>query len=382
MTTLSGSGSASNARSPRRRSTMRDVAALAGVSLKTVSRVVNAESGVSPDLTARVRKAAEQLAYRPDFTASNLRRADRRTGTIGLMVEDVGNEFSATVHAGVEDAANERGVAVLTASTAVNPDRERDVVRAFSSRRVDGLVAVPSGGDDSSLWIERDIGVPLVFVDRAPKGVVADCVLTNNREGTHEAIAHLAVQGHRKIAFLGGVSRLETAQDRYEGYIDALTAAGLPTHPSWVLRDLRNPEQATDATRLLLELSDPPTAIFAAQNLLCMGAFRALAHAHLQHSIALAGFDDFALADMLDPAVTVVAQDPRNIGYRAAELLFERMDADAGVTSGGASTGSRSADNDDAIRGGGSSKITRHHRVPSRLIVRESSLIPPRERAG
>ena len=362
MTTLSDATSGRGHRSTRRRSTMRDVAALAGVSLKTVSRVVNRETGVSPELADRVRQAADQLDYRPDYTASNLRRADRRTGTIGLLVEDVGNEFSATVHAGVEQAARERGVAVLTASTADDPSRERDAVRAFASRRVDGLVAVPSGGDDSSLWIEHDIGVPLVFVDRAPKGVVADCVLTNNREGSHEAIDHLIAQGHCKIAFLGGVSRLETAQDRYEGYIDALTEAGLSTHSYWVRRDLHNPKEATDATLTLLQLDDPPTAIFAAQNLLCMGAFRALASTNRHRSTALAGFDDFALADMLDPAVTVVAQDPRNIGYRAAELLFERMD-------------------DDASSATDSQAAATTYEIPSHLIVRESSLIPPRELA-
>jgi len=362
MTTLSDSASGNGTRASRPRSTMRDVAALAGVSLKTVSRVVNRESGVRPEMADRVRQAADQLDYRPDFTASNLRRADRRTGTIGLLVEDVGNEFSATVHAGVEQAARERGVAVLTASTADDPGRERDSVRAFSSRRVDGLVAVPSGGVDSSLWIERDIGVPLVFVDRAPKGVVADCVLTNNREGTHEGVDHLIAQGHRKIAFLGGVSRLETAQERYEGYIDSLTAAGLASRPSWVLRDLRNPDEATEAAEALLGLVDPPTAIFAAQNLICMGAFRALARANLHRSIALAGFDDFALADMLDPAVTVIAQDPWNIGYRAAKLLFERMDDDASAP-------------DEAH------SAATIHEIPSRLIVRASSLTPPRELA-
>lgn len=170
MTTLSGNGPASNTRSVRRRSTMRDVAVLAGVSLKTVSRVINAERGVSAELIAKVQRAADQLDYRPDFTASNLRRADRRTSTVGLLVADVANEFSAAVHAGVEEAARGRNMAVLTASIADDPVRERDVVRAFSSRRVDGLVVVPSGGDQSAQWNERDIGVPVVFVDRAPAG--------------------------------------------------------------------------------------------------------------------------------------------------------------------------------------------------------------------
>jgi len=358
MTTLSGQGSVSDRATGRQRSTMRDVAALAGVSVKTVSRVVNAESGVSPQLLARVRRAAEQLDYRPDFSASNLRRSDRRTATVGLMVEDVANEFSAAVHAGVEEAARARGVAVLTASIADDPARERDAVRALAHRRVDGLIVVPSGAADSSLWNERDIGVPIVFVDRAPRGVAADCVLTNNNQGTREGVAHLLEQGHQRIAFLGGVSHLDTAQERYEGFTDALAAAGLAVRPNWVFRDLRSPDEATEAVRAMLAApaNDRPTAIFTAQNLLSMGAFRALREAGLNRSIALVGFDDFALADMLDPAITVIAQDPRAIGQRATELLFERMAADDDTSS---------------------SRDPASYVVPSWLIVRESSLIPP-----
>ena len=351
MTTLSGHGRVNDLESGRQRSTMRDVASLAGVSVKTVSRVINAEPGVSEELLARVRRAAEQLDYRPDFSASNLRRADRRTSTMGLMVEDVANEFSSAVHAGVEDAARERGIAVLTASIAGDASRERDAVRALASRRVDGLIVVPSGAADSSVWSEGDVGIPIVFVDRAPRGVAADCVLTNNNDGTRAGMAHLLDRGHRRIAFLGGVARLDTAQERYEGFADALAAAGIPVRPDWVVRDLRNPDDASAAVRTILASDDRPTAIFAAQNLLSMGAFRALREAGVNRSIALVGFDDFALADMLDPAVTVVAQDPRTIGRRAAELLFERM-----------------ADGSDSPR-----RLV----VPSRLIVRESSLIPP-----
>ena len=358
MTTLSEREASRAVSLPRRRSTMRDVAALAGVSLKTVSRVVNRESGVSPELIGKVQQAADQLDYRPDFTASNLRRADRRTSTVGLMVENVANEFSAAVHAGVEEAARSRSMAVLTASIADDPIRERDVVRAFSSRRVDGLVVVPSGGDQGALWNERDIGVPLVFVDRAPRGVSADCVLTNNREGTSEGVGHLLGVGHRDVAFLGGVSRLDTSQERYEGYLDAMSEARLAVRPQWVHRNIGNVDDAADVMRLVLAGDHRPTAVFAAQNLIAMGAFRALREANLHHRIALVGYDDFALADMLDPAITVVAQDPRAIGYRAAQLLFERMaDDDAGVT--------------------GAEREPRIHVVPSHVIVRESSLIPP-----
>ena len=129
----------------RPRATMKDVARLAGVSLKTVSRVVNRESGVSDALVARVQGAADRLDYRLDSTASNLRRLDRRTATIGLLVEDVANEFSSAVHGGVEDVARTRNVAVLTASIEDDPEREQSVLEAFLSRRVDGLIVVPTG---------------------------------------------------------------------------------------------------------------------------------------------------------------------------------------------------------------------------------------------
>lgn len=339
---------------------MRDVAALAGVSVKTVSRVVNDEPGVSEELLRRVRRAAEQLDYHPDFSASNLRRADRRTATAGLLVEDVANEFSAAVHAGVQEAARERGVAVLTASIADDAEREREAVRALTNRRVDGLVVVPTGAQDSSTWNERAVDIPMVFVDRAPRGVAADCVLTNNREGTCEGVQFLLQAGHRHIGFLGGVARLDTAHERYAGFVEALSAAGLAVRPEWVHRDLRSPDDATAVVRDMCSGPDRPTALFAAQNLLAMGAFRALRESGMNHSIALIGYDDFALADMLDPSVSVVAQDPRAIGYRAATLLFERMEESCSSTL-------ESAPN----------RQPRHYIVPSRLVIRDSTFSPP-----
>lgn len=343
----------------RRRSTMRDVAALAGVSLKTVSRVVNNESHVSPALAAKVRTAVDQLDYRPDFTASNLRRSDRRTSTIGLMVEDVANEYSSAVHAGVEEASRERGIAVLTASIADDPDREREVLRAFSSRQVDGLVVVPSSTGPSDIWGRREVGVPMVFVDRAPRGIAADCVLTNNKEGSRTGVDHLIKRGHRDIAFLGGVAALDTAQERYEGFAEGLAAAGIALRPDWVVRDLRSPDEATEAVARIINGTDRPTAIVSGQNLISMGIFRALREANLHHEIALVGYDDFAMADLLDPSVTVIAQRPREIGYQATQLLFERI---------------REEQEGDSVDGAPSEFVRKV--IPSWLIVRESTPAP------
>lgn len=308
---------------------MRDVAALAGVSLKTVSRVVNREAGVSPGLMARVERAAEQLDYRPNLTASNLRRADQRTATIGLLVEDVSNQFFADVHRGVEDVARQRGVAVMAASLDRDPEAEAELVAAFASRRVDGLILGPTAREQGYLTNELRSGWPIVCLDRLPRGVAVDVVLTNNQEATREGIAHLIAQGHRQIAYLGGDSRLSTAHERYDGFLEAMMAVGVPVRPELVVFDARSADEAQSIARRLLELDDPPTAIFSAQNLITMGTFRALRELGLHRTIALVGFDDFMFADLLEPAVTVVAQDPRAMGNLAAEILFRRMDNSA-----------------------------------------------------
>lgn len=321
MTTLSGL----SGMEPRPRPTMRDVAALAGVSLKTVSRVVNREPGVSGDLQGRVRRAAQQLDFRLNLTASNLRRADQRTATIGLLVEDVGNPFFAAIHRGVEDIAGPLDVGVFSASLEEDQDRERRLIQAFAARRVDGIILSPTGAEHGYLLSEMRAGLPMVFVDRAPRGVEGDLVLTNNREHARAATRHLLASGHRHIGFLGGTLALQTAEERYRGFVDAMLEADAPILPSLVARDLRSVHQAEAATELLLAGEPRPTAFFTAQNLLSTGAIRAL-HAHqLQHDIALVGFDDVEFADVLSPAVSVIAQDPRRLGQVAAEMLFARI---------------------------------------------------------
>ncbi len=305
---------------------MREVAALAGVSLKTVSRVVNREEGVSPELSARVVRAAEQLDFRPNLTASNLRRSDQRTGTIGLLVEDVANEFFSSIHRGIEEVARDRGVAVIAASLDRDPALERDLVAAFASRRVDGLILAPTATEQGYLTNELRSGWPMVCIDRRPRGVEIDAVVTDNRDASAAGVAHLIERGHRRIGFIGGHANLSTEQARFAGYVDAMAQAGAAVRPEWVHHGAGDSEQARIAALTLLDQDPSPTAIFSGQNLITMGTVRALRERGLAQSIALVGFDDFVLADLLEPAITVVAQDARAIGHLAADLLFARMD--------------------------------------------------------
>jgi LacI family transcriptional regulator len=309
------------------RATIRDVAALAGVGIKTVSRVINDEPNVSAPTRERVERAALALNFQPNQGAGALRRGDHRTRTLGLLLDAVDNPFSASINRAVEVVASARGTAVFAASFDDDPDRERELVDAFTRRRVDGLILTTISSDHGYLQVERDQGTPLVFVDRPPVGLLADAVLTDNRAAATTATEHLLQVGHRRIAHLGDELAISTARERRQGFLSTMErAAATPV----VVDDLRSVEAAEQAVRRLLALAVPPTALFTSQNMVSLGALRALHGLGLQHTVALVGLDDLQLAELLQPGVTVLAQDPTRIGTLAAEQLFRRLDGDRG----------------------------------------------------
>ncbi|MDX6541483.1 MAG: LacI family transcriptional regulator [Gaiellales bacterium] len=307
---------------------MREVAALADVSVKTVSRVVNGERTVDADLARRVREAIGMLGYRRDDAARALRRADRVSSSIGLVFEDVANPFLSYVHRAIEDVARARGVLTFAASADERPELERELALAFCARRIDGLIIAPAGTDHSYLARERDAGIALVFVDRPPAFLDADAVLSDNAAATTRAILGMAKRGHRRIGFLSDRAELYTAKARLQGYRDALSALGIAEEPALVRANVANPASADAAVRELFALPEPPTALFTGQNLITAATLHTLRALGLHTSIALIGFDDFELADLLDPPVSVVAQNVAELGRTAAELLFARIDGD------------------------------------------------------
>ena len=312
----------------RSRATMKDVAALAKVSIKTVSRVVNGEPGVSPRLARQVLAASERLNYRHNLTASSLRRSDGRSATIGVVLEDVANPFSSALHRAIEDVAVQRGVLVLAGSSDEDEDRERKLVAAFASRRVDGLIIQPASHDHSYLITEREAGTAIVFVDRPPAFFDADTVLTDNAAGVRRGVQHLVGLGHRRIAYLGDLHTIATAAERRRGFVEELAEQKIKVDERLVRLDLHGVEKAETAATQMLGFSKPPTAILAGQNMITIGAFRALRSLGLHQRVALIGFDDILLADLLEPGITVIAQDPAAIGRTAAQLLFRRLDGD------------------------------------------------------
>jgi len=309
---------------------MREVAAVAGVSLSTVSRVVNGGAGVKPELVERVHDAVELLGYRHNLTASSLRRADRLSATIGVIFEDVSNPFFGAVHRGVEDVARGRGVLTLVGSSDEDAERERELADAFMARGVDGLIIATAVRDNAYLQRERAAGLALVFVDRPPNFFDADAVVSDNAGGARAAVEHLIAAGHRRIGFLGDRPDVFTAAERLRGYREALARTGLAEDLGLVRHPVFRGVDAYETTCELLDGNDPPTALFAGQNLISMGAVRAVHARGRQHEIALVSFDDIPLADVVEPGVTVVAQDPLALGRSAAELLFERLDGHDG----------------------------------------------------
>lgn len=310
---------------------MKDVGAVAGVSLATVSRVVNGEDSVRPELADKVRAAIVLLGYRRDLTATNLRRADRHSASIGVVFEDVSDPFHAAVLRGIETVARRRGVLPLVGSSDEDGARERELAEAFLARRVDGLVVVPSGRDHSYLQPERDAGVAVVFVDRPPAHIDADCALSDNAGGAFAAAAHLLAAGHRRVGFLGGRETSFTARERLRGYRRALEANRLPFDPALVRMGLHGSRAASEAAGDLLAGEAAPTALVSAQDVITIGTVDRLRTLDLRSTVALVGFDDLVLADAVDPALTVVAQDGDRLGRAAAELLFARLDGDRGA---------------------------------------------------
>jgi LacI family transcriptional regulator len=299
----------------------------------------------------RVRKASDMLGYRRNLTASSLRKGAGRTATIGLLLDDVSNPFSAALLRSVEDEARERGVQVLIGSLDEDPDRERELARTLIDRQVDGLIIVPAGRDQSYLHAESRLGVRAVFLDREPHLFSADAVVSDNYGGAMAAVEHLLAFGHTRIGYLGDSLSVETAAQRFAGFQRAMERNGKAIQPEFIAHELRTIEDARLATTRVTKLPTPPTALFASQNLVTIGAMKALHLLGLEHSIALIGFDDFLLADLVEPGVSVVAQDTASLGHLAAQLLFNRLQGD--------------------------DSPPRTHQVPTKLVQRGSGELAP-----
>lgn len=242
------------------------------------------------------------------------------------MIADISNPFYAGCVKAVEEVAREHGYAVILCASGEDPEIEREYVGLLTQRRVDGLLLVPAANGHGYLKEEQGAGLPIVALDRPAEGVPTDTVIVQNRTGARKAVEHLIrVHGHRRIAFVGPGEHLYTTRMRLQGYREALESAGLEELCRIGAPDIAS---AARATQELIQLPDPPAAVFAVNNLITVGVLQALERAGLRvpEDMALIGFDDFELAAALHPRLTLVRQPAAELGRRAAELLMDRLE--------------------------------------------------------
>jgi LacI family transcriptional regulator len=305
--------------------TIRDVARTAGVSYATVSHVINNTRFVSPETRERVLAAMSQLDYRPNALARSLRKG--KSQTVGLILPDSSNPFFAEIGRSIEDAAFELGYNVFLGNTEGDTRRERLYVDLFSKKQVDGIIFVAAGDEADSLRFLLSQEMPVVLVDRDLPNVEVDAVLTDNRQGGYLATRHLIERGHRRIACITGRSGVTPSADRFIGYRQALEEAGLPVDESLVVTGNYRPAAGLWAASSLLACQPRPSAIFALNDLMAVGALRAAAQAgcRVPEELAIIGYDDIELASFMSPALSTIAQPKAEIGRQATRILARRI---------------------------------------------------------
>jgi LacI family transcriptional regulator len=300
--------------------------------VKTVSRVVNDEASVRAVVAERIRTAIDELGYRPDHRAQLLRRLGSHSATIGFIPFDVSNPFFSAIYRGLEDVAWANGYAVVAASSDGSRERGNTILQRLIGGRVDGLVVVPAGDDHRLIAQEVTRGTPVVLLDLEVDDVPdVDLVRSDHRGGARMAVTHLIDNGHRDIAYLGDVPSIFSARERYHGYVEALGTAGITVRASLVCHGLDSTSAAAAVRTLLCDVVETrPTAVFTAQNAVTTGAVHALHELGLQHQIALVGFDDVDMADVVEPGLTVVPQRPLELGRLAGTMLLDRIGGNRG----------------------------------------------------
>jgi LacI family transcriptional regulator len=302
--------------------TINDVAALAGVSVATVSRALNGKATVAPELVARVQAAATELRYHPNGLARSLR--SQQTAVLALIISDVANPFFTSVARGVEDVALAAGFSVVLCNADDSTEKESRYLSVAIEERVAGVILSPTG-PGANIDVLRARSTPVVAVDRPLPGV--DQVLVNSRAAAAEATAHLLKSGYRRIGCVTGPAGLWTADDRLAGYRDALAEAGLESSPEWERRAGYQSEGGRSATADLLATHDQLDALLIGNCTQAAGALEAIRVAGRRpgRDLGLVAFDDSPWATLVDPPLSVVAQPAYELGALAAELLLQRI---------------------------------------------------------
>ena len=305
------------------RSTIKDVARAAGVGVSTVSRVINGRGYVSDPARERVLQAVTELHFEPSRAARTLTTG--RSGTVALVLPDITNPFFPSIARGVEDAASAAGYAVVLCNTDNDPKQEARYIAMLREQRVDGVVLAACAPTNRDYWVQFAERVPLVLTDRRLADFVDDSIGVDNVAGGRLATRHLLGLGHRRIGLIGGPPDLSTSADRRLGYEEALREAGIDLDPGLVRPgDFR---YAAGYLRMRELLDQNVTAVFAANDMMAVGAMRAVEDAggRVPEDVAVVGFDDIPMASMVKPRLTTVAQPTYQMGVMAVGKLLRRL---------------------------------------------------------
>jgi LacI family transcriptional regulator len=304
---------------------MKQVAEKAGVSTSTVSHVINNTRLVSADVRDRVLAIIAETRYIPSAVARSLK--NDKTHTIGMMVPNNSNPYFAELIQGIEDAAFRRSYNVILCNAYDDSKKQAAYLRVLLEKRIDGLILVASGADDELAQRLRTLSVPMVLVDREVAGVEADFIESNHETGGYLATDYLIGLGHTGIACVSGPADLPPSRDRVAGYLRALQQAGIGFRPEFLVHSDFTSEGGFRAFQQLLALKNPPTAIFASNDLMAIGGICAASEAHVRipQQLSVIGYDDIALASYSTPRLTTIAQPKYEMGQLITRLLLERI---------------------------------------------------------
>jgi LacI family transcriptional regulator len=308
--------------------TIKDVAAMAGVSFTTVSHVVNNSRPVSAEVRAKVEQAITHLNYVPSAVARSLK--GRSTATIGMMMPNNTNPYFAELAGGIEEHCVRNGYCVFLCNSDDDPAKQRRYLRVLQEKRIDGLIVVSAGQDDVLARALADTGSPLVLVDREVEGLSCDLVQIDHERGAYLATRHLLELGHARIGCITGPVSMAISAMRLHGFLRAMTELAIEVVPAGIVEaDFSIPGGYQAAGRLFDEVK--PTAIFAGNDMMAIGALRAAAERNLQvpGDLSIIGFDDIELSRYIYPSLTTVGQSIKRLGEVAAQMLIERINGNA-----------------------------------------------------
>ncbi len=299
----------------------------ANVSISTVSRTITQTGGISAATQAHVRQIMEELGYKPNRVARRLRARGGKRHLIGLIIPNIQNPFFADLARGAEDAAYANDFAVMLCNYDEDPVKERFYLDVMQAESVDGIILPPAHEDDPDVLRVKRGGIPVICVDRRLNDRTCDTVEVDNEAGGYQATALLLAKGHRRIGLISGPADSSTGRGRLEGFRRAHAEAGVPVDEALIRFGNFKQETGRAIAEELLSLSRPPTALFAGNNLMLMGAIETIFRRglHIPAQVALVGYDDLPLAAVFNPPLTVVQQPAYEVGQKAAELLFRRL---------------------------------------------------------